>query len=375
MRVLLAEVDVLRLRADGATPLVLHGLGRGAVQLSRLHVRRQGRAWWLDSPQLGQRWLPAGGSLVVQTDDPRGIWLGPRRYGGALHLTLRDGRLQVVNHLEIETYLASVVGSEMPQAWPMAALQAQAVAARTYALRQRGRTSGFDLKATVSSQVYRGLESATPRTEEAVNSTRSLVMVHGGRLINAVFHSSSGGATEPSGEVWRHQLPYLVSVRDHDQSSPVHRWEQHFDAAQLRTAFLETGGLQKLEVLRTSSTGRLRSVRAQGPRGTLVISGRELRQRLGLKSTKVRFNWRTGASGGLAVGQSAPHTVRVHHRQVRPPAGVWRDSASGSSHPNASITMSGALSEANRCGASAEHRLFAEQVCIKRTTFRLGSCQ
>ena len=314
MRVLLAEVDVLRLRADGATPLVLHGLGRGAVQLSRLHVRRQGRAWWLDSPQLGQRRLPAGGTLVVQTDDPRGIWLGPRRYGGALHLALRDGRLQVVNHLEIETYLASVVGSEMPQAWPMAALQAQAVAARTYALRQRGRTGGFDLKSTVSSQVYRGLESATPRTEEAVNSTRSLVMVHGGRLINAVFHSSSGGATEPSGEVWRHQLPYLVSVRDHDQSSPVHRWEQHFDAAQLRTAFLETGGLQKLEVLRTSSTGRLRSVRAQGPRGTLVISGRELRQRLGLKSTKVRFNWITGT--------------------LDEPGGSWRDSASGIARAN-----------------------------------------
>ena len=330
MRVLLAEAEVLALRADAAMPFVLHGLERGAVRLSRLQLQRQGSSWALQSPELGQRRLPVGGALVVQTEDPRGIWLGSRRYGGALHLALRDGRLQVVNHLDLETYLASVVGSEMPQAWPMAALQAQAVAARTYALRQRGRKGGFDVKATVSSQVYRGLESATPRTEEAVNSTRSLVMVHGGRLINAVFHSSSGGSTEPSGEVWRHQLPYLVSVRDHDQSSPVHRWEQQFDAAQLRTAFRETGGLQKLEVLQSSSTGRLRSVRAQGPRGSLVLSGRELRQRLGLKSTKVRFNWMTAAPIGPVVDHRGTPTSPVHHRQPPSSGGGWRDTASGS---------------------------------------------
>ena len=336
MRVLLAQADGLALRADAETPLVLHGLSRGAVRLSRLQLRRQGGSWSLQSPEFGQRRLPAAGTLVVETDDPRGIWLGPRRYSGALHLALRDGRVQAVNHIDLETYLASVVGSEMPQAWPMAALQAQAVAARTYALRQRGRKGSFDVKATVSSQVYRGLESATPRTEEAVESTRSLVMVHGGRLINAVFHSSSGGSTEPSGEVWRHQLPYLVSVPDHDQSSPVHRWEQQFDAAQLRSAFRETGGLQKLEVLQTSSTGRLRSVRAQGPRGSLVISGRELRQRLGLKSTKVRFNWMTAAQSGSALAQSDTPTMLVQRRQTTPPAGEWRDSASGTSGPTVS---------------------------------------
>ena len=329
MRVLLAEADLLLLRADGAKPFVLHGLSRGAVELSRLQVRRQGHSWSLESPTLGQRQLQAGVTLVAQSEDPRGIWLGSRRYSGALHLGLRDGRLQLVNHLPVETYLASVVGSEMPQDWPMAALQAQAVAARTYALRQRGKKGSFDVKATVSSQVYRGLESATPRTKEAVDSTRSLVMVHGGRLINAVFHSSSGGSTEPSGEVWRHQLPYLVSVRDHDQSSPVHRWEQQFDAAQLRTAFRETGGLQKLEVLQTSSTGRLRSVRAQGPQGSLVISGRELRQRLGLKSTKVRFSWVTGAPSEPAMPSRDASPLRVQHRELKPPVGGWRDSASG----------------------------------------------
>jgi len=329
MRVLVAEGARLDLRADGSNRFQVRGLGRRAQQLTRLQVRLSGGRLLVDSPDLsGARQVRVKG-LTVHSQDPRGIWLGKRRYAGSLELMVRNGRLQAVNHLGVETYLASVVGSEMPQDWPLAALQAQAVAARTYALRQRGRKGSFDVQATVASQVYRGLESATPRTQEAVDTTRSLVMVHGGKLINAVFHSSSGGATEPSGEVWRTQLPYLVSVPDHDAQSPVHRWTQTFDRRQLQAAFRETDGLQAVDVLRTSSTGRLRSVRVRGPGGSVVLSGRELRQRLGLKSTMVRFNW-------LAQEVAGQHSRPVRQGGLpegdRPLLiGLWRDSASGSS--------------------------------------------
>ena len=300
MRVLLQRADQVMLRADAARPLRVRGGGLDRLALQRLEVRLVDGRLLLDfqpqgapSEPLQRRELSAGTRLSLETDDPRGIWLAQRRYGGVLHLTVHDRQIQVVNQLGIEAYLASVVGSEMPQDWPMAALRAQAVAARTYALRQRGKAGSFDVQATVASQVYRGLESATPRTEEAVDSTRSLVMVHGGKLINAVFHSSSGGATEASGEVWRSQLPYLVSVLDHDQESPVHRWQARFDATQLRRAFGEIGGARSFQVLATSSTGRVRLLRVQGPAGSLRLSGRELRQRLGLKSTMVEFAWIT----------------------------------------------------------------------------------
>ena len=301
MRVLLQRADQVTLRADADRPLRVRGGGLERLALQRLEVRLVDGRLLLDfqpqgdpSEPLQRRELSASTRLSLETDDPRGIWLAQRRYGGVLHLTVHDRRIQVVNQLGIEAYLASVVGSEMPQDWPMAALRAQAVAARTYALRQRGKAGGFDVKATVASQVYRGLESATPRTQEAVDSTRSLVMVHGGQLINAVFHSSSGGATEASGEVWRSQLPYLVSVPDHDQESPVHRWQARFDATQLRRAFGEIGGARSFQVLATSSTGRVRLLRVQGPAGSLKLSGRELRQRLGLKSTMVEFAWLDG---------------------------------------------------------------------------------
>ena len=319
MRVLVAEGSQLLLRADADEPLRVRGLGRQERRLKRLKVQLR-----------GDRLHLAGGgvatSLRISSKDPRGIWLGTRRYRGDLRLLVRDGRILAINQLGIETYLPSVVGSEMPSKWPLAALQAQAVAARTYALRQRGSKGDFDVRATVSSQVYKGIESETASTLKAVATTRSLVLVHGGRLINAVFHSSSGGATEPSGEVWRTQLPYLVSVADHDDHSPVHRWNQRFDALELRRRFQETGGVNQLSVLATSSTGRVRSARIQGPRGSLVLTGRELRQRLGLKSTMVQFSMLQGADASDGV-QRRPGPDRAEPAPQL--IGLWRDSASG----------------------------------------------
>ena len=319
MRVLVAEGSQLLLRADADEPLRVRGLGRQERRLKRLKVQLRG----------GRLHLAGGGvatSLRISSNDPRGIWLGTRRYRGDLRLLVRDGRILAINQLGIETYLPSVVGSEMPSKWPLAALQAQAVAARTYALRQRGSKGDFDVRATVSSQVYKGIESETASTLKAVATTRSLVLVHGGRLINAVFHSSSGGATEPSGEVWRTQLPYLVSVADHDDHSPVHRWNQRFDALELRRRFQETGGVNQLSVLATSSTGRVRSARIQGPRGSLVLTGRELRQRLGLKSTMVRFSMLQGAGASDDVQRrTEPDRAEPAPQLI----GLWRDSASG----------------------------------------------
>ena len=337
MRVLLSQASVVRLRADGDQPFLVRGLGRGDQRMRSMEVslRAGGLKIRGQMSDGSSRSLSARSAIEVQSDDPRGIWLGSRRYRGRLQLLVRGGQVQVVNHLGIETYLTSVVGSEMPHKWPLPALQAQAVAARTYALRQRGKAGDFDVKATVSSQVYRGVESETPSTIEAVESTRSLVLVHAGRLINAVFHSSSGGATEPSGEVWRNQLPYLVSVADHDQHSPVHRWNKRFDDDELRDLFREIGGVKRLQVLKTSSTGRVRTARVQGPHGSLVLTGRELRKRLGLKSTMVQFELINGSVGSSTASSTAPtQTVSQSVSRAAPPLiGLWQDSASGPDTP------------------------------------------
>jgi len=293
LRVLVFESKQLRLRADGNEPLLVVGIGPKLKRISTLKIRKKNGQFTIAMNGRSSAWsyLPRNIQLRVSSKDPRGIWLGKRRYRGELQVLLRGDRLMVVNHLGVEKYLASVVGSEMPKSWPMAALKAQAVSARTYAFQQVGKKDLYDVRSTKESQVYLGIESETKSTRQAVDTTRSLVLTHKGRLINAVFHSSSGGETEASGAVWKKQLPYLVSVSDHDQHSPYFQWEKEFDPNQLKAVFHETGGLERegLQIVSTSATGRILKARVNGPRGSIGLTGKELRYRLGLKSTLARF--------------------------------------------------------------------------------------
>ena len=295
--------------ADGtlAPPqqLALQELRLSAVWSGASGRRSKGGA---DTPLLPWRTVvaPAGRSLPL-------VGLGRRRYRGLVRVLPEGDRLQAVNLLGLEHYLASVVGSEMPASWPAEALRAQAVAARTYALAQLKPEAPFDLRSTVASQVYRGTEAETDSTRSAVAATRSLVLSHGGSLIDAVFHSSSGGSTENSGEMWNRQLPYLVSVPDRDKLSPWHQWSVRFEPDQLRRAFQETAGASRIEVLAASSTGRVRRARVIGPAGSLDLSGSELRQRLGLRSTLVQFRFEPplapGPAGGITTATAEANAV------------------------------------------------------------------
>ena len=300
LRVLLAQAGSLELTA-GPTPLrVGERGGRTLLHLppgESLKLRKTGSGL---QAVVDRR----SGADEHHTLPLRDIWIEPaaapsggaqfmlkkRGFRGQLQVRPSGAALQAINHIGVESYLPSVVGSEMPASWPQEALRAQAVAARTYALRQRKPGAPFDLQATVASQVYKGVAAETDTTRRAVSSTRSQVLMHGNGLINAVFHSSSGGATENSGEIWTRQLPYLVSVPDYDEFSPVREWEKTITPWGLRRAFPEIGGATRIEVLSTTSAGRVRRARIHGPSGrTLVLKGSELRKRLELRSALARF--------------------------------------------------------------------------------------
>ena len=279
---------LLELPAERGLPLIQVEVQEGWLRLRALaEPEGQAAAQAPEAVLARELWLEA---LPSATEPDPGLWLQQRRYRGRLQLRLEANQLQVVNHVPVETYLASVVGSEMPASWPQEALRAQAVAARTYALKARKPAASFDLQATTASQVYKGVDAETPSTRAAVEGTRGLVLTYDDALIDAVFHSSSGGsATESSGQLWSRQLPYLVSVPDFDRDSPVREWRQPLDAPLLGRAFPELGAVTAIEVLSTTATGRVRQARVVGPSGQLLLSGAQLRSRLGLKSTWVRF--------------------------------------------------------------------------------------
>ncbi len=142
------------------------------------------------------------------------FWAGNehRQYRGKMKIMpLKENYFRVINVVNIEDYLLSVVPSEMPAYWPEEALKAQSVAARTYALKHMGKykEKGYDLCPTVKCAVYTGIIKENTKSSNAVKETMGEVMIYNGKLIDAVFSSNSGGYTENSFDIWGSEHPYL----------------------------------------------------------------------------------------------------------------------------------------------------------------------
>jgi len=213
IRVLISKNNNIRIRSDRSIPLIIEGEFFSSKKIKGLTVKNEKnrKILYFDKNKQKKYNLKSNQKLQIRSFDGRGIWVGQKRFSGKLNLFVLDSEILVVNVLGIEKYLSSVVGSEMPTKWPMEALKAQAIASRTYALKQKG-NSLFDIDSTQRNQVYNGLESRTYKTIRAVKSTRSLVLTYKNKLINSLFHSSSGGMTENSQDVWKNKYPYLSSV-------------------------------------------------------------------------------------------------------------------------------------------------------------------
>jgi stage II sporulation protein D len=162
------------------------------------------------------RMFSSSAPVVFATDDEKSspVRLNDRPYRGRIEVfTNLRGTLTVVNELGLEDYVRGVVANELsPGGYPaIEALKAQAVAARTYALKNRGQfmAQGFDLLPTTRSQVYRGLTSENPLSTRAVDETRGIVATFAGEPINALYTSTCGGRTEDSENIFNQAIPYL----------------------------------------------------------------------------------------------------------------------------------------------------------------------
>jgi stage II sporulation protein D len=240
------------------------------AQGSRLRLANwQEQAFWVE---------PSNGGFIFIDEN----W-----YRGKVLLVPIDGKVTAVNWVDLEAYLYSVLGSEMHANWPQEALKAQAVAARSFALyrRERAGHKAYDLGADTGYQVYKGLTSESPTTQAAVQATQGQVLTYGNRVIEAVFHSSSGGHTENVEDIWQRAVPYLRSVPDFDQAAPVFRWSETFTVDQFQKRVVGIGQLQRAIPERSTPRGRVVSMRLEGTQGSRVLTGIELRRALNLRST------------------------------------------------------------------------------------------
>jgi stage II sporulation protein D len=232
-----------------------------------------------------------------------------RPYRGQIEVAAKGQKLNVVNVVGLEQYLQGVVPQEMPSAWPDEALKAQAVAARSYALSHRLTGMTFDLYADVRSQVYGGIAAESARTTAAVEATKGEVLLFGGKPIDALFHSTSGGKTVAAVEVFGKPVPYLVSVDDpHSDLSPVNRWgPTAIPETTVRTGLKLRTPVTALKLARSAS-GRVLSADVTTVGGSTKVTGTVLRSAAGLRST-----WVTGLA---TLSLTRPGGPALYGRQL-----------------------------------------------------------
>ncbi|WP_346354149.1 SpoIID/LytB domain-containing protein [Azotosporobacter soli] len=247
-------------------------------------------------------------ALRLRTNTESMIALNRQRYRGEIELLPKKGgrvSLTIVNVLPMEQYLYGIIAREISPDWAREAVKAQAVAARTYALYSLNKhgKDGYDVCSGTDCQVYGGRNAESASGNAAVDATRGEVMLYNGRPIAAYFHSSSGGYTESSDNVWGGNSPYIKGVLDFDQESPYYSWDKQVSSSvlegKLKKAGYSIGRLSGIELSvlpdkrplpdRTSAdrapSGRVKALTLISESGRKEISGNQLRSILGLNST------------------------------------------------------------------------------------------
>jgi stage II sporulation protein D (peptidoglycan lytic transglycosylase) len=234
---------------------------------------------------------PVGSALLSLDGSP---------YRGELVFAGSDSGLAEINTLSIEDYLLGVVPLEMGErpTGDSAAVQAQAVTARSYAYIHLSPSRPYDVTSGVLDQLYGGVAAESAVGSQAVESTRWLVLTYAGRVVNAPYHSACGGSTAAASEIWRtNDEPYLRAVSDripgtnrfYCDGAPRFTWTRTLDAATLNAAvaqYLATyvsvpgkkpGAVREVSIASHTPSGRVGTLTVSTERGNFVLRGNDIR--------------------------------------------------------------------------------------------------
>ncbi|NJD56913.1 MAG: SpoIID/LytB domain-containing protein [Nitrospirae bacterium] len=202
-------------------------------------------------------------------------------YPGNIEIWKGTGGLFLINELPLEEYIKNVVSAEVGADWDMEALKVQAVISRTYAMfqKQQNTNPNFDITSSVLHQVYKG-SNENARISYAVMNTEREVLTYNGKLIEAFYHSTSGGLTEAPEEVFGKSYPYLKPVAGSCETSPYWIWERRIPVEEIEKT-LNISGISDISVSSYTSTKRVKTLDVIHSGGTLTVKTTDLRKMLG----------------------------------------------------------------------------------------------
>jgi len=200
-----------------------------------------------------------------------------------------DNHITVVNNINVEDYIKGVLKHEVSHHWPMEALKAQAVAARTYALYSINPSDKpYDVTNDIYSQVYGGRDSENYRTDLAVDYTRGQVLTYNNQIIPAYYHATCGGMTEDARELWNvPDMPPLKGVPcSFCQNSPHLHWKKNFRLKDIQDALnfhgYKAGTIKDISIVDRDRSDRIDHLKITQKNGQeLIIRGKDFRDLMG----------------------------------------------------------------------------------------------
>jgi stage II sporulation protein D len=226
--------------------------------------------------------IPAKNEKIERMGNVKGdlLVLGSH-YSGNIEVWRGDEGLYLINELPLEDYVKEVVVAEVSSNWEMEALKTQAVLSRTYAIYQKkmNGNSLYHLTSSVLHQAYKG-NGSDARVSYAVDETEGEILTFGGNLIEPFYHSTCGGKTEDSRDVFGKSYPYLRSVESNCESSPYWVWEKRIPLTEIEKA-LNISGIKEVTAKSYTSTKRIRELTIVHDSGTASIKATDLRKSLG----------------------------------------------------------------------------------------------
>ena len=268
------------------------------------------------SLQTGQKYLMkaiSGGNVVLYTQSGQQLmsvrpplvvsgpgalsFAGHGQYRGSFEFRWESGlHVQTVDAVDLEDYVRGVVSAEMPASWSQQALEAQTVAARTYAITTSVNGNGYTLYSDTRSQMYQGVSAETASTDTAVANTRGQVVTYNGTPVATYFFASSGGYTESVQNVWlgSNPEPWLRGVPDpYDNAggNPYYRWSDSMSMASAAASLgsLVKGTFEGITVTQRGVSPRVISATVNGTGGSTNVTGPQLQGIFGLMSTYMSF--------------------------------------------------------------------------------------
>jgi SpoIID/LytB domain protein len=310
----------LQVTPSGATPQVLPTSSSTGQPIDLWRVRRSAgvlslRAHWSGAwhdfgAALGTSVAISDTAALIGVVEPVGNATKTVRYRGAVDAEIESGSLEAVNDVPIESYIQGVVPAEMPPTWSAAALEAQAVAARTYAWRgvAHPKTPWADLYGDTRDQAYGGYDAETAAADAAVHDTAGEVIVDStGAAILAQYFAADGGWTVSGG------TPYLPAQHDpYDGTVPndAHSWTAQIAASAIAAAYPAVGTLRRLVITGRDGHGvwggRVTTIQVVGSSSTQTVSGSDFQLALGLRSPWFRPTPPPGPPLQVAASSTGP---------------------------------------------------------------------